>query len=496
MITAKSSVTDNSLWKASKMRLSLALSERRFLLASGDIVLLALAGAGALWGWSFMRPDIDFTLEFVLRTATWPLAMLLVWLVIASLSGIYDLRVAARMWGACKRILVTTLVLGSGYLLLFFISTTRDAPGDPLAGISWALPRVIPFFFLVITLVLLPLWRTFYAVVLTGSSFRRRALVLGAGLAGRTMVGALALHLQSDYEVLGFVDDDPEKQRLAFLDVPVLGTSADLSRLVVEQQVDELILAVTHGMGSEMFSAAMASFEQGVDLMPMTLLYEMATGKVPVEHIDSQWYVSLPTYTASKTRLTDWVQRMIDLFFAWAGLCLVLPFFPLIMLIIYCDSRGPVFYSQTRTGKNGHPFNLYKFRSMVSHAEGEGQAVWATEDDPRVTRFGKIMRKTRIDELPQIWNIVKGDMSLIGPRPERPEFIAELEKEIPFYRTRLVVKPGLTGWAQVRYKYGNTKEDALIKLQYDLYYIRHRSLWLNLAIIFKTVGVVLRFEGT
>lgn len=477
-------------------RLSLAISERRVLLISGDILMLGFADLLALWGWSFMRPDIRFTLEYILRVGTWPFALACTWLVLASLSGVYDLRIAGRVWSVGKRLVATTLALGLLYLLFFFISTTRNAPGDPLAGIPWALPRVIPFFFLLGTLVLTLVWRSFYALVLTGVSFRRRALVLGAGWAGRTIVGALATHLQNDYEIAGFVDDDPDKQRLSFLHIPVLGTSEDLPRLIVEHKIDELILAVTHGMGSQMFSAAMTCYEHGVDLMPMPLLYETATGRVPVEHIDSQWYVSLPTYVVSKTRLVNVVQRLMDLVFAIIVGSLILPLFPFIALMLYLDSPGPVFYSQTRTGKNGRLFRIYKFRSMIPNAEASGEAVWAKENDPRVTRFGKLMRKTRIDELPQIWNVLKGDMSLIGPRPERPELIAELEQEIPFYRTRLVIKPGLTGWAQVQYKYGNSKEDTLVKLQYDLYYIRNRSLWLNLSILFKTIGVVLRLQGT
>lgn len=493
-------IETSTIWEKvgarARLRLSLAISERRILLVGGDVLMLGVAGLLAMWGWSLIRPDIRFTLEFILRVGAWPLGLALTWLVLAALSGIYDLRIAAWPWSVEKRLVATTLVLGLLYLFFFFISATRDAPGDPLAGVSWSLPRVIPFFFLLATLVLMAGWRALYALVLTGANFRRRALVLGAGWSGRTIVGALTSHLQSDYEVVGFVDDDDNKQRLSYMGIPVLGTSEVLLSLSRDYSVDELILAVTHGMGSRMFSAVMACYAQGASLMPMPLLYEAATGRVPVEHIDSQWYVSLPTYTASKTRLMDIVQRLMDIIFVLVASCLVLPAFPLIALILYLDSPGSIFYSQTRTGKNGRPFQVYKFRSMIPDAELPGEAVWAAEDDPRVTRFGKIMRKTRLDELPQLWNVLKGNMSVIGPRPERPEFISELEQEIPFYRTRLVVKPGLTGWAQVQYKYGNTKNDALVKLQYDLYYIRHRSLWLNLHILAKTVGVVLRFQGT
>jgi lipopolysaccharide/colanic/teichoic acid biosynthesis glycosyltransferase len=169
--------------------------------------------------------------------------------------------------------------------------------------------------------------------------------------------------------------------------------------------------------------------------------------------------------------------------------------FPFVALAIYLNDPGPIFYRQERTGRRGQSFYLLKFRSMITDAEKYGKAVWATQDDPRITRVGKFLRLTRIDELPQIWNVLKGDMSIVGPRPERPVFIAQLQEEIPFYRMRLSVKPGLTGWAQINYRYGSTVEDAIKKLEYDLYYIKHQSLLLDVLIILRTIKVVLLFRG-
>lgn len=174
-------------------------------------------------------------------------------------------------------------------------------------------------------------------------------------------------------------------------------------------------------------------------------------------------------------------------------LAILLPF---IALAIRLDSPGSVFYTQEREGRGGRRFRIIKFRSMVADAERAGKAVWATRDDPRITRVGKFMRRTRLDELPQFVNVLRGEMSIVGPRPERPQFVAQLQEEIPFYRARLSVKPGLTGWAQVKYRYGNTTEDALIKLQYDLYYIKHQSMVLDILILLRTIRVVLGFKGT
>lgn len=480
-------------------RLSLQVSERRLLLVVGDLFLLVAAGAAALWGWARIRPDIRFTAEYVGRTAWWPLSLTLAWLVVAAMNGIYDLQAAARVRIIARKLLVNTIALGLLYLLLFFILSTRGGPGDPFAGLgeaAWRLPRVVPALFLGTALALTLLWRSFYALVLTGANFRRRVLIVGAGWAGRTVAGVIDTNLESGYEIVGFVDDDPVKQGRSLMGVPVLGVAEDLLRLTREHRVDELVLSITHEMGGQMFGAIMDCYAHGVTLAPMPLLYETATGRVPVEHVGSQWYVSLPTYPATAARLSDLLQRLGDILFALIGLLCLAAFLPLVALILYLDSHGPIFYSQIRTGRTGRPFCLFKFRSMIPDAESEGQAVWATEDDERITRFGKLMRRTRLDELPQLWNVLKGDMSVIGPRPERPEFIAELEQEIPFYNVRHLVRPGLTGWAQVKYRYGNTKKDALIKLQYDLYYIKHRSPFLNLMILWKTVGVVLRFQGT
>jgi exopolysaccharide biosynthesis polyprenyl glycosylphosphotransferase len=190
------------------------------------------------------------------------------------------------------------------------------------------------------------------------------------------------------------------------------------------------------------------------------------------------------------------VKRLADVIIAIVGLLLLAVILPILVLVIKLDSPGPIFYRQQRAGRAGRPFQLVKLRSMVVGAEKDGQARWADPDDERVTRVGRFLRSSRLDEVPQLFNVLKGDMSLIGPRPERPEFIAQLQEGIPFYRTRLAVRPGLTGWAQVNYPYANSVQDALVKLQYDLYYIKHQSLYLDLVILLKTIGVVLTMQGT
>ena len=227
----------------------------------------------------------------------------------------------------------------------------------------------------------------------------------------------------------------------------------------------------------------------------MPVMYEALTGKVPVEHIGDNWYVAMPIHHPGTGGLYPPIKRAMDVVLASLGLVLLGLAFPFIALAIYLDSRGPIFYTQERVGKGGRIFGAFKFRSMVPDAEKQGQAVWAKKGDPRVTRVGRLLRATHVDEFPQFLNIIRGEMSAVGPRPERPEFVAQLEKEIPFYRTRHCVKPGMAGWGLVKQGYGASREDALVKLQYDLYYIKHQSVWMDVVILLKTIVDTLTLGG-
>ena len=227
----------------------------------------------------------------------------------------------------------------------------------------------------------------------------------------------------------------------------------------------------------------------------LPVLYEKLTGKVAVEHIGSQWYSALPLTKNPFDTFNRIGKRCMDLIFGLAIGVVLAVVFPFVAIAIKLDSPGAIFYQQERVGQYGAKFTVYKFRSMVINAERNGNAQWAVKGDARITKVGSFIRKTRLDELPQVLNVLRGEMSMVGPRPERYQFIKQLQQQIPFYRTRLAVKPGLTGWAQINYGYGSTIEDALIKLQYDLYYLKHWSPWLDLKILLRTFAVVLKMEG-
>jgi exopolysaccharide biosynthesis polyprenyl glycosylphosphotransferase len=277
--------------------------------------------------------------------------------------------------------------------------------------------------------------------------------------------------------------------------VPVVGSGADILRVVQQEQISELVVTSTGELSDETFQGIMDAYERGVAIVPMPVLYERITGQVPVQHVVNNWAVVLPTDGSSIFSPYPLIKRIMDIVISLMGLFVVLLLSPFMTLIIWLDSPGSLLYSQERIGLNGCIFRIYKFRSMRVDAESETGAVFSHDGDPRVTRIGRFLRKTRLDELPQFYNILRGDMSLIGPRPERPEHLKRLTEKIPFYRTRLVIRPGLTGWAQVCYDYGSNDEDALTKLQYDLYYIRHQSLLLDLNILLRTVGKVVRMGG-
>lgn len=483
----------------------LGFRERRALLLLGDVLVLlaAMVGSWVLWG----------AVGGTVRGAGSPLrpwwlgGLAVGWLILWAVSGGYDLRVASRQHLTNRRLLVTAVVLGGTYLAAFFLLAVPAValPVWPVGHGGLPLPRLAPSFFIVLALVGELAWRSVYPRLFSTQRFARRALVVGAGRAGQMVLEALQEHGDGSYQVIGFVDDDPAKQGqvvtcgrgsagVAEPRPRVLGDRRVLRDLIVQHGVTTLVLAVTHEVDGNLLPALLDCLELGVEIVPMAVLYEQLTGRVPAEHIGESWYVAMPIDHPGTGVAWPAVKRMMDVLLAGVGLALFGVALPFIALAICLDSPGPIFYTQERVGKGGRVFRAYKLRSMVPNAENGG-AVWAQRNDPRVTRVGRILRKAHIDEFPQFLNILKGEMSAVGPRPERPEFVEELAREIPFYRVRHAVKPGMAGWGLIKQGYGASKEDALLKLQYDLYYIKHQSLWLDVVILLRTVVDTLTLRG-
>jgi exopolysaccharide biosynthesis polyprenyl glycosylphosphotransferase len=269
-----------------------------------------------------------------------------------------------------------------------------------------------------------------------------------------------------------------------------------LRDLALQLQIHEVVVAIDHTVEKDLFHQLAECQAHGIRVSLMPDLYEQLCRKVPIEHIDPAWVLHVLQGRRVFSRFQLGLKRLLDLALGFAGLIMLALALPIVALVIRLDSAGPIFYRQVRSGRAGKLFRVVKFRTMDTNAEKDGRARWAAKDDPRITRVGRFLRKSRLDELPQVLNVLNGEMSFVGPRPERPEFIGGLEQEIPFYRIRLMVKPGLTGWAQTQYGYGNTTDDALVKLQYDFYYLRNWSLWLDLYIIVRTFWVVFKLKGT
>lgn len=347
-----------------------------------------------------------------------------------------------------------------------------------------------------ITSLLIPLltfvWRLIFERSLSSLlRVRKNLLIVGAGKSGKMLYSAIKNDLR--YHVVGFVDDDPGKRGVVNSPA-VIGDSSELDSLVAGNKVDSVIIAITCLKGPELLRSTLKCKMKGVHVHDMRSFYEEVAGKVPVQHVDDFWLVSSPLLGVRKKLYNLRLKRLLDLAFSFTGIILTIPVTVLTVITIKLDSKGPVFYKQKRVGLNNRHFEVIKFRSMTVEAEKNG-AVWAMAEDPRVTRVGRIIRKLRIDEIPQMWNVVKGEMSFIGPRPERPEFVRLLEEHIPYYSLRHSVKPGITGWAQVNYPYGASEEDALEKLQYDLFYIKNLVPSLDFHILLKTVKVVLFGKG-
>jgi sugar transferase (PEP-CTERM system associated) len=336
-------------------------------------------------------------------------------------------------------------------------------------------------------------WRVFFEWTSRKVGPRERLLLVGTGEASISLARELFHRVELGVEIVGFIDPDPARVGEPILNPGVIGAIEDIPAIVRARAVDRVVVSLSEARGRLPMDKLLEMKLDGVTFDHLASVYEQYTGKIAIDNLRPSWLIFSEGFR--KSRLQNGLKRLLDVISAAAALVLVAPVLLLVAIAVKLSSRGPVLYHQARVGLHGRVFVVHKVRSMRQDAEKDTGAVWATKHDNRVTRLGRLLRRTRLDELPQLWNVLRGDMSLVGPRPERPEFVASLQRDIPFYGQRHTVRPGLTGWAQVRYTYGATVEDALEKLQYDLFYIKNMSLALDLFIIAKTVKTVLMGRG-
>jgi sugar transferase (PEP-CTERM system associated) len=336
-------------------------------------------------------------------------------------------------------------------------------------------------------------WRLLFNQLIGSLKLEERILVVGTGESARKVARQILDQHDFAYRIVGFIGDDASRIGERIVNPGIVGTPDDIEALIARHQIDRIVVGLADRRGKLPVEQLLRAKLAGVRVEDATTTYERVTGKILLDDLRPSWLIFSDGFRVS--RLTRWMKRAIDLTLAVVMAICAFPLMILTALAIWLEDRSPVFYRQERVGENGRAFTLFKFRSMRKDAEKAGTPIWATDGDDRITRVGRFIRKTRLDELPQLWNVMRGDMSFVGPRPERPYFVAELAKQIPFYQQRHAVKPGLTGWAQVKYRYGSSLEDAMEKLRYDLYYIKHLSVFFDLTIVFDTVKVVLFRKG-
>lgn len=320
-----------------------------------------------------------------------------------------------------------------------------------------------------------------------------RLLLVGTGASAVKLARELFERRELGVDIIGFIDPDPARMGTAVINPGVIGTVEDIPAIVRAKAVDAVVVSLSEARGTLPMDKLLEMKLDGVRFEHLASVYERYTGKIALENLRPSWLIFSEGFR--KSRAEESVKRLMDFLLAVVGLVIALPVLVLVAIVVRVTSAGPAVYRQQRVGQHGRVFTVYKFRTMRLDAEKATGAVWARRDDDRATAVGRVLRRTRLDELPQLWNVLRGDMSLVGPRPERPEFVRSLTEEIRFYGQRHVVRPGLTGWAQVCYTYGASVEDAMEKLQYDLFYIKHRSTALDLFILAKTVKTVVLRRG-
>jgi sugar transferase (PEP-CTERM system associated) len=388
-------------------------------------------------------------------------------------SGMYDSSAPRSSRAVYERVL-KALTLGTVVLVVFFYFVPRFELGRGLYLVAVALTALV-----------LPAWRLLYDAVAENTGFLRRTLILGSGALARELASMIRSNPSHGLELVGMLARD---RGMIDAEAGIIGTYGDLYDVVMREGASIVLVAYPDRRGTLPVEQLLEVKFRGVEVEEGVDFFERTNGKIYVRELKPSQLIFAEGFTARTT--TRRLKRILDVVTAGIGLVLAAPLMLLTVIAIKIDSRGPALYKQVRAGEFGRLFTILKFRSMRADAE-KGGAQFAKENDDRVTRVGKFIRKTRLDELPQLWNVLKGEMSMVGPRPERPVFIEQLEQQVPFFKQRLYVKPGVTGHAQVRCRYGASAEDMLEKLQYDLYYIKSYSVLFDLSIILDTVKVVL-----
>ncbi len=456
-----------------KKKMHFEISERKVLLRIFDIffVFLFLRVIGDFFEFNYFSITID--------NYYWAIVLAIYLTTIGTIFEMYNLQISSNRYQIIKSIILTTAVTTLIYLLTPFY--TPVLPSNRL--------QIILFFVSIFTALLV--WRLLYIQFLASNRFFKNVVFVGSSKKIEEQIQDL-IKGNPHYIVRGFVATDEKRKET---DLKEIGID-ELKKFVYEKGISEVVVTndSNKSISVELYDKLLTLLEQGIVIKQYADVYESATYRLPIHFDDKELYKFFPFSRSNQNKLYLFYTRFFDIVFSVLGLLGLFLLLPFIIMFNFIGNRGPLFYKQERIGKNGEPFKIVKLRTMVVDAEKHG-AVFARVNDARITPIGRLLRKSRLDEVPQFINVLKGEMAIIGPRPERSVFVEQIAENIPLYRTRHVIKPGLTGWAQVNYPYGENLEDSLMKLRYDLYYIKHRSLFLDINIVVKTLSTVLFFRG-
>ncbi|MGY5352986.1 exopolysaccharide biosynthesis polyprenyl glycosylphosphotransferase [Wenyingzhuangia sp. IMCC45533] len=457
------------------LKTKLYLSERILLLRTVDVLFL-LIGLGV----SNLCLNFKY-INFIDNPVSTNIFVLIAfYLGCGQVFEMFSLRDSLSRFRTTKNLFVTSTICVLIYLYTPLI--TPVLPSNRIEILTFFLIVFIPIF----------LWRNFYIVVFSNNVFSKQVIVIAGSQARLKKIIEFVQLKSKDHSIYAYLGKEPINRIRGYIE-----SISEIETLVEQSNVKEIIISLkgfTDEQVEVLNQKLIRCFELGINITSYEEYFERVTECVPEENLTKHFYRYFKMSDSHENRMYLFFLRGLDIFAAILGLFTVLFVLPFVFIGNLMGNRGGLFYHQKRVGERGETFSIVKFRSMVTTAEKNG-AQWAVKNDSRVTTFGKFLRKTRIDEIPQFWNVLKGEMSLIGPRPERPEFVKELEQQIPLYAIRHAIKPGLTGWAQVMYPYASTIEEQKDKLRYDLYYIKKRNLFIDFKIVIKTINTVLYFKG-
>lgn len=462
---------------AKKKGIHFEVSERKILLRILDLVMVYL-GVYCL--------SLYFDFEYIEVSKDNSVALILLGVYISifgTIFELYDLQKASKLDSTFRNVVIT-----ASTVVLFYLLTPVLSPYLPVERLQ------IVYLYLTLIFSIL-LWRVIYMNLIESPRFYKRVLLVGEVSNIDGLIRALDTS-DPNYKIVGFINSESSSEDSVKFKGLKEFESKNFLETIEKEKISEVLVASfnTEAITSEVYHDLMMLLERGFKIRDYTQVYEELLQKVPVQFVGKDFYKYFPFSRSNENKLYMFFQRGFDIVFSLIGLFLGLLITPIILIGNLIGNKGPLFYSQERVGRNGKPFQIIKLRTMVINAE-EGGVKWAKKNDSRITAFGMFLRRSRLDEIPQFINVLKGDMSIIGPRPERPFFVNELSRIIPFYETRHIIKPGLTGWAQVSTRYGASVDDSLTKLQYDLYYIKHRSVFLDFSISIKTLSTILYYRG-